>query len=49
MEVNIGRDAEGRWQASMDAVYIFPVTQTDGRVAAFERRIYADRVVLTAH
>jgi hypothetical protein len=30
-------------------VYIFPVTQTDGRVVDFERRIYADRVVLTAH
>ncbi len=49
LEVNIDRDAEGRWQASMDAVYIFPVTQIDGKVIDFERRIYADPVVLTSH
>ncbi len=49
LEVNIERDAEGRWQASMDGVYIFPVRQADGRVTAFERRVYADPVVLTAH
>jgi len=46
--VNVGRDAEGRWQARMDPVYIFPLMQADGRVVGFERRVYADPVTLTA-
>jgi hypothetical protein len=48
LEVNIERDTDGRWQASLDPVYVFPVSQADGRVVEFERRIYDDRVVLKA-
>jgi len=48
LEVNVSRDADGRWQARMDPVYIFPVVQADGSVEAFERRIYDDSVTLTA-
>ena len=48
LEVNVGRDEQGRWQARMDPVYIFPVMQAeDGRVVRFERRVYADPVTLT--
>jgi len=49
LEVNVSRDAGGRWQASMDPVYIFPVMQADGSVSGFERRLYDDSVTLTAH
>ena len=48
LEVNIEQDADGVWQARLDAVYIFPILETDGSVVDFERRIYADPVVLTA-
>jgi len=46
LEVNVVRDADGRWQARMDPVYIFPVMQADGSVNGFERRIYDDTVTL---
>ena len=49
LEVNIGQNPDGIWQARIDPVYIFPVLQSDGRVVDFERRIYADQVTLTAH
>ena len=46
LEINIAPDAEGQWQAEMDLVYIFPVTNTTGDVLQFERRIYDDPTVL---
>ncbi len=49
LEVNIERNTDGNWQASMDAVYIFPLLEADGRVSGFERRVYADAVTLIAH
>jgi hypothetical protein len=49
LEVNVEQNSDGIWQARMDAVYIFPVLATDGRVTGFERRVYADTVTLTAH
>ena len=49
LEVNIEQGSDGVWQARLDAVYVFPLLETDGRVVGFERRIYADSVILTAH
>ena len=49
LEVNVEQNVGGIWQARMDAVYIFPVLTTDGRVTGFERRVYADTVTLTAY
>ncbi len=49
LEVNIERNTDGNWQARMDAVYIFPTLEADGRVSGFERRVYADPVSLIAH
>lgn len=49
LEVNVGQNPDGIWQARIDPVYIFPILQSDGRVVDFERRIYADQVTLTAH
>ena len=48
LEVNVGKDTSGRWQAQMDMVYVFPVTDSDGNVLRFERRIYQDSSLLTA-
>lgn len=48
LEVNVEQNSDGTWEARMDAVYVFPVLQADGRVVDFERRIYADTVTLTA-
>lgn len=49
LEVNIDRNADGIWQARMEAVYIFPILQPDGRVVDFERRVYADSITLSSH
>jgi hypothetical protein len=49
LEVNIERNFEGTWQATLDAVYVFPVLAADGSPVDFERRLYADTVILTAH
>lgn len=49
LEVNIEQDSDGIWQARMDAVYIFPILEPDGRAVGFERRLYPDAVTLTAH
>ena len=48
LEVNIEQRGDGVWQASLDAVYVFPVLDLDGSVIDFERRVYADPLVLTA-
>lgn len=48
LEVNIEQGSDGVWQARLDPVYVFPVLEADGSVMRFERRIYADPVVLTA-
>ncbi|MEN7973546.1 MAG: metallophosphoesterase, partial [Verrucomicrobiota bacterium] len=46
LEVNVARNPEGRWQARMDMVYVFPVSGKDGHVSGFERRLYKDSTVL---
>jgi hypothetical protein len=42
LEVNLEKNAAGLWQAQMDAVYVFPVMDSDGRLLEFERRLYDD-------
>jgi hypothetical protein len=46
LEVNVGKNPAGQWQAQMDAVYIFPVMDAGGQVFGFERRVYDDSVTL---
>ncbi len=46
LEVNVAKDAEGRWEARMDMAYVFPITGKNGHVSGFERRLYNDTVVL---
>jgi len=46
LEVNIERNSDGRWQAQMDAVYVFPLINSDGLVIGFERRLYDDSATL---
>ena len=48
LEVNVERGENGGWRATLDKVYVFPVTGADGRVERFERRIYPGGTVLTA-
>ena len=46
LEVNVEKDKEERWEARMDMVYIFPVTDKKIHVSGFQRRRYNDTVVL---
>ena len=46
LEVNVERAPDGQWQARLDAVYIFPLINTDGLVTGFERRLYDDSTTL---
>lgn len=49
LEVNVEQNSDGIWQARMDPVYIFPILLADGQVVDYERRVYTDTVILTAH
>ncbi len=49
LEVNVEKNPAGQWQAQLDAVYVFPVMDTNGQVLNFERRLYDDSVTLIAH
>ena len=46
LEVNVEQNSDGLWQAQLDAVYVFPVMDAQGRVLYFERRLYDDSVIL---
>ena len=48
LEVNVEPLGETGWRAQLDMVYLFPVMDADGQVLRFERRLYDDRVVMTA-
>jgi len=48
LEVNIEQNPDGVWQATMDAVYVFPLLDTEGNLLGFDRRVYADAMTLTA-
>ena len=45
LEVEVAPVA-GKWRATLTPVYVFPVLDSSGRVLRFERRVYADTVVL---
>ncbi len=46
LEVNIGTNAEGAWEARLTPVYVFVYTNSSGVAQGFERRVYDDEVVL---
>ena len=46
LEINVERNQDGFWKAQVDAVYIFPLINSDGLVTGFERRLYNDSVTL---
>jgi len=46
LEVNVNPAREGGWQARLDMVYVFPVTNSEGKVLGFERRLYDDSITL---
>jgi hypothetical protein len=46
LEVNVEQGIDGQWRARIEPVYVFPVTRADGRIDAFERRIYDDTTIL---
>ncbi len=48
LEVNVTQRADGRWQAQLDMVYLFPLTGEDGGVEGFERRLYDDTTILVS-
>ena len=48
LEVNVAPGEDGRWRAELLPVYVFPVTDSEGRVTGWERRQYDDVVILPA-
>jgi hypothetical protein len=48
LEINVTPLQDGSWQARLDPVYLFPVTDAAGRVVRFERRLYDDALVLSS-
>jgi hypothetical protein len=46
LEVNVERNRDDLWQAQVDAVYIFPLINSEGLVTGFERRLYNDSITL---
>ncbi len=49
VEVNVSKNTDGQWQATLTPVYIFPLMDDQGTVTGWERRIYDDQVTLTAN
>ena len=49
LEVNLQVETDGSWQANIEPVYIFPVTNSAGEVQKFERRVYDDITILNAY
>ncbi|HIG17527.1 MAG TPA: T9SS type A sorting domain-containing protein [Candidatus Handelsmanbacteria bacterium] len=48
LEVDVLDTKDGRWQAVLKPVYVFPLLDQNGQLIAFERRLYADVVTLTS-
>ncbi len=46
LDVRVGRDEDGNWQARLEPVYVFPVTDAAGELQRFETRVYDDVVTL---
>jgi len=48
LEVDIFQDSESSWQAVMKPVYIFPLSNDNGKTyTAFSRRMYGDQITLS--
>ncbi len=48
LEINISENFKGQWQATIDAVHIFPLMDASGQPQGFERRLYDDSITLKA-
>ena len=48
LEVNVAPQADGSWTARLEMVYAFPLTGAEGQITGFERRVYADPIILTS-
>ena len=46
LEVNVLPNADGSWSATIDMVHAFPLTNEEGRVKGWERRLYPGSVSL---
>ena len=46
MEINIGPNAQGVWEAKLTPVYVFVYTNSSGKAMGFDRRTYNDEVTL---
>ena len=47
MEINVGTNAQGVWEATLTPVYVFVSTNTAGVVQGFDRRTYDDEEIVT--
>ena len=48
MEINVEKDAKGRWKCTMTPVYVFVSKDKADKIGGFDRRIYDDVVTLYA-
>lgn len=48
LEINVGPNAQGKWQAELTPVYVFPLLDAEGTLIGWERRIYDDVVTITS-
>jgi 3',5'-cyclic AMP phosphodiesterase CpdA len=48
LEVNVVPLGQGRWEALLTPVYVFPLMSSDGAIDKFERRVYDDVIRLTS-
>lgn len=46
LEINVAPNQDKKWEAVIDFVYVFPVTNSKAEVTRFERRVYKDRTVI---
>jgi hypothetical protein len=46
VEVNVTKNDNGNWQASLEMVHAFPVTDDLGKIVSFERRVLPNSVMI---
>lgn len=46
--VDVGRRDDGLWEANISPIYAFPLVNKQGKVQAFEQRVYDDVLILTS-
>lgn len=49
LEIDVSRNDDGRWQAVIEPVYVFPQIDTDGNFKGYERRVYKDTMTLISN